>query len=445
MQDMTRGSITRHLIRYAIPMILGNILQLTYNAVDSVIISKFLGENALAAVSTSDPIFTILVLGASGISLGASVMISKFRGAGEPEQVKKEFATTLIFGLFFSLAVFALGVGLSGQMLRWINTPAAAMGDAVIYLRICLIGFLFTFQYNVLSSSLRGLGDSKTPVYFLSISCVLNIFLDLLLVAWIPLGVAGAAAATVIAQAVSALSCYLYIYRRVPQLHLAGKDYTVDRALLAETLKIGSLTALQQAAQPIGKVCIQGVINAQGVIAIDAFNAGCKIEDFARIPTQSIGSGIMTCTAQNRGARQEDRMYDSFKKGVLIAVCYFPIIFLITQIIKLPAIRMLAPKGAEEIIAAGVSYLSVKSFFFIMPGLTNAMQGHFRGLGMMKMALFGTVLQTTVRTVCVFFWVPKIGINGEAWACFTGWMCMVIVQYGLYFYWKKTGKLPVKA
>ena len=438
---MTKGSIVAHLIRFSIPMILGNILQLTYNAVDSIIISKFLGENALAAVSTSDPIFTILVLGASGISLGASVMISKFRGAGDAEQVKQEFATTLLFGFWFSLGVFALGLALSGAMLRWIQTPAAAMEEAKIYLRIYLVGFLFTFQYNVLASSLRGLGDSKTPVYFLGVSCGLNILLDILLVALIPLGVAGAAIATVISQGVSALCCLIYIRKRIPQLCLTREQLRVNRGLLKETLQIGFLTALQQAAQPIGKVCIQGVINAQGVVAIDAFNAGCKLEDFARIPTQSIGNGIMTCTAQNRGAGQEKRMYDSFTKGLLLAFLYFPLIFLVTQLIKEPAIALLCPDGAEEIVAAGVSYIGLKAFFFLMPGINNAIQGHFRGLGMMKVVLFGTVLQTTIRTICVFFWVPTMGINGEAWACFTGWACMALVEYSLYFYWRKTGKL----
>lgn len=441
MQDMTKGSIIAHLIRFSIPMILGNILQLTYNAVDSIIISKFLGENALAAVSTSDPIFTILVLGASGISLGASVMISKFRGAGDEEQVKQEFATTLIFGLFFSLGVFALGLALSGAMLRWIQTPQAAMGEAKTYLRIYLVGFLFTFQYNVLAASLRGLGDSKTPVYFLGLSCGLNILLDILLVALIPLGVAGAAIATVISQAASVLGCLGYIRKHIPQLHITGSQLRVSRPLLKQTLQIGFLTALQQAAQPIGKVCIQGVINAQGVVAIDAFNAGCKIEDFARIPTQSIGNGIMTCTAQNRGAGQRKRMYDSFTKGLLLAFGYFPLIFLVTQLIKGPAIALLCPDGAEEIVAAGVSYISLKAFFFLMPGITNAIQGHFRGLGMMKVVLFGTVLQTSIRTICVFFWVPTMGINGEAWACFTGWACMAVVEYSLYFYWEKNGKL----
>lgn len=437
MQDMTKGSISRHLIQYAIPMILGNLLQLTYNAVDSIIIGKLLGENALAAVATSNPVVTILVLGASGISLGASVMISKFQGAGEKEMVRREFSTTMIFGTFLSLLVFALGVLFAGTMLHWINTPEAAFAPGVLYLRIYLIGFLFTFQYNVLSSALRGIGDSKTPVYYLSVSCGLNVVLDILLVAIIPLGVAGAAIATVISQAAAAFGLLRHISKNVPQLAVQRGEWRIDRSLLGETLQIGSLTALQQAAQPLGKVFIQSVINAQGVVAIDAFNAACKIDDYARIPTQSISNGIMTCTAQNRGAKQQTRMEDSFVKGLLVALAYFPIIFIVVQLIKTPAVRLLVPDGAEEIVAAGVSYLGIKAWFFIMPCLTNSIQGHFRGMGQMKIVLAGTVLQTAVRTICVFLWVPKIGINGEAYACFTGWMCQCLLQYTLYLYWRR--------
>ena len=209
MQDMTKGSILAHLIRFSIPMILGNFLQLTYNAVDSIIISKCMGQTALAAVSTADPIITILVLGASGVSLGASVMVSRFRGAGETAKIRQEFASTLIFGFFFSLGVFALGLALSRRMLLWIQTPQEALAMAVVYLRIYLVGFLFTFQYNVLASCLRGLGDSKTPVYFLALSCGVNVLLDLLFVAVLRLGVAGAAWATVIAQGFSALGLLL--------------------------------------------------------------------------------------------------------------------------------------------------------------------------------------------------------------------------------------------
>ena len=190
MKNMTEGSIVRHLIAYAIPMILGNFLQLTYNAVDSIIIGKCLGENALAAVSTSNPVMTIMILGASGLGIGASVLISKFYGAEEESRLRREFSTTVIFGFFFSLAVFAAGFLLSGSILLWIHTPPEVFSDANLYLRIILAGFLFTFQYNILSSALRGIGDSKTPVLFLGISCILNIGLDLLFVAVFHMGVA---------------------------------------------------------------------------------------------------------------------------------------------------------------------------------------------------------------------------------------------------------------
>lgn len=444
MQDMTKGSILAHLIRFSIPMILGNFLQLTYNAVDSIIISKCMGQTALAAVSTADPIITILVLGASGVSLGASVMVSRFRGAGEAEKIRQEFASTLIFGFFFSLGVFALGLALSRRMLLWIQTPKEALAMAEVYLRIYLVGFLFTFQYNVLASCLRGLGDSKTPVYFLALSCGVNVLLDLLLVAGLRLGVAGAAWATVIAQGISALGLLLRIRRAVPALRLTRRELRVEKALLSQTLQLGFLTALQQAAQPIGKVCIQGVINTQGIVAMDAFNAGCKIEDFARIPTQSIGNGIMTCTAQNRGAGQRERMGRTLGAGLLLAAAYYPLAFLLTQLLKGPAVALLSPAGAEEIVAAGVSYIGLKAFFFLMPGITNAIQGHFRGLGRMKIVLFSTVLQTGIRTLCVFFWVPKMGIRGEAWACFAGWLYMAVVEYGLYFFWKARGRLEAQ-
>ena len=444
MQDMTKGSIFAHLIRFSIPMILGNFLQLTYNAVDSIIISKCMGQTALAAVSTADPIITILVLGASGVSLGASVMVSRFRGAGETAKIRQEFASTLIFGFFFSLGVFALGLALSRRMLLWIQTPQEALAMAVVYLRIYLVGFLFTFQYNVLASCLRGLGDSKTPVYFLALSCGVNVLLDLLFVAVLRLGVAGAAWATVIAQGFSALGLLLRIRRAVPALRLTRRELRVEKALLSQTLQLGFLTALQQAAQPIGKVCIQGVINTQGIVAMDAFNAGCKIEDFARIPTQSIGNGIMTCTAQNRGAGQRERVERTLGAGLLLAVAYYPLAFLLTQLLKGPAVALLSPAGAQEIVAAGVSYIGLKAFFFLMPGITNAIQGHFRGLGRMKIVLFSTVLQTGIRTLCVFFWVPKMGIQGEAWACFAGWLCMAVVEYGVYFFWRARGRLEAQ-
>ena len=284
MKKMTQGSIVRHLLAYALPLILGNFFQLTYNAVDSIIIGKFAGEGALAAVSASNPVMTIVILGVSGISIGASVLMSRFFGAGDEASLRREVATTILFGGALSLAVFALGMPLAVPILRLMSVPQEILPMAGTYLRIIFVGFLFTFQYNILAAALRSVGDSRTPVIFLALASVLNGTLDAVFIAVLHWGVAGAGLATVIAEAVSALLCLAYMRRRVPLLRLRLSELRIDRGLLAETVRSGSITALQQACQPVGKLLIQRAINAQGVGIIAAFNAVSRVDDFACIP-----------------------------------------------------------------------------------------------------------------------------------------------------------------
>lgn len=269
--DMTKGNIASKLIRYSIPLLLGNLFQLTYNAVDSIIVGRWAGEDALAAVGTANPVMNIVILGITGVCIGASVLMSEFFGAGHYEKLKREVSTTLIFGCYFSLAVVLLGLILSEHIMRLLYVPEVILGDAVRYLRIIFLGMPFTYLYNAVASALRSVGDSKTPVRFLALASVLNGCLDLMLVAGLGLSVVGAALATVIAEAVSAVLCIVYVYRRVPLLQLKREDLHVDRGLLQLTLKHGSVTALQQSCQPIGKLFIQGVINPpDGVFLSDA-------------------------------------------------------------------------------------------------------------------------------------------------------------------------------
>ena len=273
MRKMTQGSIARHLIAYALPLILGNLFQLTYNAVDSIVIGKFAGENALAAVSAANPVMTIVILGVSGVSIGASVLMSRFYGAGDEDALRREVATTIVFGAIASLVVFAVGWPLSGPVLRLMNVPDEILEMAARYLQVIFVGFLFTFQYNILAAALRSVGDSRTPVVYLALASVMNAGLDVLLVAGLRWGVVGAGVATVAAEGISALLCARHIYRKIPLLHLGLRELKIDRRLLGETVSSGAITALQQACQPIGKALIQSVMNAQGVSVIAAFNA----------------------------------------------------------------------------------------------------------------------------------------------------------------------------
>ena len=431
-RKMTGGSIARHLIAYALPLILGNFFQLTYNAVDSIIIGKFAGENALAAVSAANPVMTIVILGVSGISIGASLLMSRFFGAGQEELLRREAATTIVFGAAASAAVFVPGLLLSGPILRLLRVPQEILPLAIGYLRIIFVGFLFTFQYNILAACLRSVGDSRTPVIYLAAASVLNGALDVLFVALCDLGVAGAGLATVIAEAVSVLLCALHMRRHTPLLRLSLRELRVDPALLRETIRSGAITALQQACQPVGKVLIQSVINAQGVAVIAAFNAVSRVDDFACIPEQSISSAMMTCVAQNRGAGQTQRVRETLRVGMRLELVYGLFILVLVQLIKTPVMRLFAAQDSVQMVAMGVDYLTLMAFFYILPGMTNGIQGFFRGMGEMKTTLVATFIQISIRTAVVAVLVPRVGISGAALACAVGWSFMLMYAYARY-------------
>lgn len=437
MKKMTEGNIIRHLISYALPLIFGNIFQLTYNAVDSIIIGKFAGEDAVAAVAASNPVMTIVILGVSGMCIGASVLMSEFYGSGDEENLKKEVSTTLIAGIVFSLTVFGIGLMLSGHILIWMNVPGDIMGMAVVYLRIIFVGFLFTFLYNAMSSALRSTGDSKTPVKFLIISSIMNGFLDMLFIYGFKLGVVGAALATVIAEGISAVLCFWYVYRHIPMLQIKPYEFRADRELLKKTLRHGSITALQQSCQPVGKVMIQSCINAHGTSVIAAFNAVNRIDDFACIPEQSISHGMMTCVAQNRGAGNQSRIRETLRKGLMLEFVYWICICIVTLILKTPIMKLFAPADSVAMVKTGVEYLTIMAFFYMLPGFTNGMQGFFRGMGNMKVTLIATIIQISFRVIFVYILVPYIGMSGAAYACMIGWTLMLLYEVPYYFYCKK--------
>ena len=435
--NMTTGNIPSHLIRFSIPLVLGNLFQLTYNAVDSIIVGRFAGENALAAVGTANPVMSIIILGVTGICIGASVLMSEYFGAGKYELRKKEVSTTLMFGFYFSLAVVALGLLLSDVILRLLQVPEEILSQSSLYLKVIFLGMPFTYFYNAVASALRSVGDSKTPVRFLAAAAVINGLLDFVFVAGFGMGVLGAALATDIAEASSAFLCIFYIYRKVPLLQLTPKEMHMDRDLLRLTLENGSVTALQQCCQPIGKLLIQGMINPLGVSTIAAFNAVNRIDDFAFTPEQSISSGMMTFVAQNRGAGKKDRVRQGFRKGLMVEAGYWVIICAVILLFKKPIMQLFVSEGDVGMVDIGVEYLSLMAFFYLMPAFTNGVQGFFRGMGNMSITLVSTLIQISVRVLMVAVLVPVMGITGVAWACLTGWACMLLAEVPYYFWFKK--------
>ncbi len=425
---MTVGRISPQLIRFAIPLILGNFFQLTYNAADSIIVGRFVGPNALAAVGAASPIMNIIIFMIVGICLGMSVLMSEFFGAGDMKKLKREISTSFIAGGIFTLVLIILGIVFSRTILMFMNTPNEIIDDATHFLQIIFIGLVFTFTYNIYASTLRSMGNSKVPLYFLITSSIMNIIMDILFVVVFKMGVIGAACATVTAEAISAFLCIYYVWKEIPILKFKRSEFVFDRSLLRDTVNYSSVSAMQQTCLYIGKLFVQGAVNPLGVHAIAAFNAVNRIDDFVLAPEQSIANSATTFLAINRGAGQRERMRKGFISSIKIELVYSVVLMVG---IYFGAYWLVYPFVGDEgvnVIKSGVLYLQTMAFFYFLPGLTNALQGFFRGIGKLKVTLNSTFFQIFARAIAAYIFAPHWGMSGIAYACLIGWIVMLAYE-----------------
>ena len=321
-KDMTTGAITPLLVKFTIPLVLGNLFQLTYNAADSIIVGKFVGEDALAAVGTSNPLMTLAILFINGLCLGAGILVSTAYGAGDTQRVERQVSTTAIAGTVFSLVFSALCVLLATPLLRLMQVPEEILPIAVQYLRIVFAGLIFTFFYNFLAATMRALGDSKSALYFLMISAVLNIGGDLFFVEVLGWGSEGCALSTVLSEALCCVLCVVYIQLKVPVLQLGRRWFVFDSSLLRSTVQYGWTSAMQQATVQLGKIAVQAIVNTLGINAMAAFTAASRVDDFTYMPQQNIAHAMTTLMAQNHGAGKKERVRHGFFCGLRIELIY---------------------------------------------------------------------------------------------------------------------------
>lgn len=426
--DMTKGAIFPLIIKFTIPLVVGNLLQLTYNAVDSIIVGRFVGDGALAAVGTGNPLITLILLFVQGICLGASVLIATMYGAKEFERLKRQVSTAMIAGIVFSLVVMVVCLIAAPLLLRILQVNVEIMGEAILYLRIILCGILFSFMYNFFASTLRAMGDSRSPLIFLGISAVINIIGDLIFVIWFSMGVMGCAISTVASEALSCLLCWIYIKRRIPLLNL-GKDWLVfDKGLLRETLQYGFVSAMQQSTVQLGKVGMQGIVNTQGVASMAAFTAGTRIDDYALIPEHNISHAMMSVMAQNRGANKMDRVKEAFRVGLLLELGYGFVIGVVLFVFANPIMEMFSESA--EIVRLGEGYLRLIAFMYVIPALTNAIQGYFRGMGDLKVTLWSSIVNMGVRVLASIplVFVLEKGVEALPWSYLAGWIAMILFE-----------------
>ena len=429
MRNMTCGAPRRHLIAFAVPLLLGNWLQLLYNAVDSIIAGRFIGRSALAAEGIAGPVMNLVILAISGLCIGAGVLMSEAYGAGDSDGLRRSLGSLLGFGCMLCTAVAAAGFAAAPLILRALAVPQDILDLTTVYLRITFLGAPFTFLYNALAAGFKSVGDTKTPLRFLAFSAILNAGLDLVFLGLLGFGIVCSAVTTVVAEAASAALAVFWLRKKTPELCPGRETLLPDRRLLARILAYGGPTALQQAVQPIGKVLIQGQVNALGVSAIAAFNAATRVDDFACIPEQGISAAISTYIAQNRGAGKRERILPGFFAGLSLEAAYWLLVFAVVTLLRTPIISLfIRGEGKAEVVALGSRYLSYMAVFYLWPAMTNGFQGFYRGMGKMKVTLLGTFIQTGIRVLVTLLLAPRIGLDGIAFACVTGWTAMLLFE-----------------
>ena len=396
-KDLTTGKIMPIFVNFTVPLVLGNLFQLTYNAVDSIIVGHFVGKEALAAVGICNPVSTLMILFLNGLCMGASILMGIQYGAKDYETLHRQISTTLLSGAFFSFFLTLVCVIFAVPILLLLQVDPSIMSMTVQYLRIIFLGLMFTFLYNFFSSTLRALGDSASPLYFLIISAILNIFGDLFFVIVLKAGSNGCAISTVLSEALCCLFCIIYIQKKVPILRLGKKWLVFDARLLKKTIAYGWASAMQQATVQMGKIAIQALVNTMGVSVAAAFAVVNRIDDFAITPEQNIAHAMTALMAQNKGAGKNDRMREGFRCGMILELVYGAAVMLICLGFARPLMSLFVKD--EEVIGHGVVYLHLIAVMYILPAVTNALQGFFRGIGDLKVTLMSSFTNMTVRVI----------------------------------------------
>lgn len=427
-KDLTTGKIMPILVNFTVPLVLGNLFQLTYNAVDSIIVGHFVGKEALAAVGICNPVSTLMILFLNGLCMGASILMGIQYGAKDYETLHRQISTTLLSGAFFSFFLTLVCVIFAVPILLLLQVDPSIMSMTVQYLRIIFLGLMFTFLYNFFSSTLRALGDSASPLYFLIISAILNIFGDLFFVIVLKAGSNGCAISTVLSEALCCLFCIIYIQKKVPILRLGKKWLVFDARLLKKTIAYGWASAMQQATVQMGKIAIQALVNTMGVSVAAAFAVVNRIDDFAITPEQNIAHAMTALMAQNKGAGKNDRMREGFRCGMILELVYGAAVMLICLGFARPLMSLFVKD--EEVIGHGVVYLHLIAVMYILPAITNSLQGFFRGIGDLKVTLMSSFTNMTVRVTAaapmVLLW--NFGIEALPYSYLAGWIAMLLVE-----------------
>ena len=431
-QDMTKGNETAHLIRFAVPMLLGNLFQQLYNIVDSIIVGKYVGDTALAAVgivATLNFLFFSICL---GLSVGIGIVISHYFGAGKEDAVKKVIGNAVYVMVATGILMSVPGVIFARPILVLMDTPVEVLPYAIEYMQVLSAGVIFVAGYNGISAILRALGDSKTPLIFLAIASVTNIVLDVLFIIKMDMGAAGLGLATVISQTIAMVGSIVFAMRVNPYLRLKKKHFVIDRKIIIKSLRLGIPMGLQYSLIAISVLALQRVVNGFGAVTMAAFTATARIEQLINQPFGSLGAAISTFAGQNMGKGNVDRVRSSVRKSVKM-VLVFSIVSCIIFFISSEWIMSWFINNPEAIVL-GARALRITSLFYISLGFIYVFRGMLNGAGDAPYALVAGLMEVIGRVVfsLIFVQIPSVGVWG-IWLT-TGMTWMITAVSGIWRY-----------
>ena len=424
-KDLTNGSPLRLILGFAVPMLLGLLFQQFYNLVDTVIVGKLLGAQALAAVGSTGAINFLVIGFCTGLCSGFSIPVAQKVGANEMSAMRRFVANSAWLSLFSSaLLTAATALGCAG-ILRLMQTPEDIFRNAYLYILIIFLGIPATFLYNLLAGIIRALGDSKTPVYFLALSSGLNIFLDLALILWFDMGVAGAAVATVVAQALSGLACLVFMYKKYAVLRISRAEARPDLRLCGHLFYIGLPMGLQYSVTAIGSILLQTAVNTLGSLSVAAIAAGSKLFQLLCCPFDAMGGTMAIYCGQNAGANKMDRLNQGVRACTLLGAVY-SVAALAAMLLFAPQCAMLFLDPAEpalaELVALTSEYIVVQSWFFFPLALVNILRFSIQGMGFSVFAISAGVLEMIGRGSVALWLVPVFGYSAACFAAPAAWI-----------------------
>ena len=444
--NLTQGKIAKSLIGFSLPMICGNILQQFYNVADTLIVGRTIGATALSAVGSSYALMVLLTSLILGLCMGSGVVFSQLLGAGRKDEMKTCIFNGLIFIFAVTVVINILSFLLLENFIVWLNIPAQAVEFTRDYLRVIFTGIIFVYIYNFFASVLRSVGNTLVPLIFLAVSAVLNIVLDIVFIVSFSMGVEGAALATVIAQAVSAVAITIYFFLKGKDICPAKTHMHLGKRYIKMILSNSLLTAIQQSVMNLGILMVQGLVNSFGFAVSAAFAAVVKIDAFAYMPAQDFGNAFSTFVAQNYGAGKKNRINQGYKTAILISSVFCAVSSACVFIFASPLMQLFVKAEEAEIISIGVGYLRTEGACYVGIGILFLLYGLYRSIGKPSISLVLTVISLGLRVALAYILsaIPEFGIMGIWISVPIGWAIADI--FGMVLYRIKREKyLPKEA